>query len=416
MGRVRMLFGISVFWLALSMLSDGLNTLVLPQHLLGFTTPTSRATTLGLLTFVGLLLGMPVQPIAGRLSDQLLPRWGRRGMIALGVLLILVSLVLFGVAGSLVAVFLSYVCLQVAASIAQAAQQGFIPDLVPAHRKGVAAGLKGFMDLGGALLGFVVLGQLLRGGRISLALLAIALVVVVTFGLTLALVREPAQATAPAPDRTTLLDAFRLDMRRHRAFVRLVVSRFLFLLGTYAVGRFLLYFVADRLQLDAGRAAAQAGTLLAGLALVTVITAPVAGWAADRIGRMPSMVAGAVLSAAGVLLLALAGSATQIFLFGGLMAIGTAAFAAANWALTADLAPPDEAARFLGLANLGTAGAGAAAGLFGPLVDWANGVAPGTGYTVLFVTAGLTFIASAAALRDSAAPRTLPASSRHEAG
>jgi hypothetical protein len=33
MGRVRLLLGISVFWLALSMLVDGVNTLALPVHL-----------------------------------------------------------------------------------------------------------------------------------------------------------------------------------------------------------------------------------------------------------------------------------------------------------------------------------------------------------------------------------------------
>ena len=417
MRQMRLLLGISVFWLALSMLFDGVNTLVLPQQLIGFTNSASRATTLGLLSFVGLLLGMLVQPVAGLLSDQLRPRWGRRTMIALGVVLILVSLALFGFASSLAIVFVSYVCLQVAASIAQAAQQGFIPDLVPAQRRGVAAGWKGFMDLGGAFLGFVILGQLLKGGQTAPALLVIAAMVVVTFVLAVVLVREPTQA-APAPaHRVTLVDAFRLDLRRHRIFVWLVVSRFLFLLGTYAVGRFLLYFVADRLHLDAGRASEQAGTLLAGLTLLTLLAAPLAGWAVDRFGRMVAMLGGAIGSAAGALLLVIAGSALQIFLFGGLMALGSAAFAAANWALTADVAPPDEAARFLGLANIGTAGAAAAAGLFGPLVDWGNGAAPGTGYTALFGAAGLAFIASALALRGVAGqPAWFFPASRQRAG
>src|SRR5215212_2211967 len=128
MRQMRLLLGISVFWLALSMLFDGVNTLVLAQQLIGFTEPASRATALGLLSFVGLLLGMLVQPVAGLLSDNLRPRWGRRTVIGLGVVLILVSLVFFGLAASLAVVFVSYMCLQVAASITQAAQQGFIPD------------------------------------------------------------------------------------------------------------------------------------------------------------------------------------------------------------------------------------------------------------------------------------------------
>jgi MFS family permease len=148
---------------------------------------------------------------------------------------------------------------------------------------------------------------------------------------------------------------------------------------------------------------------LGGLGLVTALVAVPAGWAADRIGRVPMMTLGAGLSAAGTLLLITASSSTAILLFGGLMALGSAAFSGANWALTADLVPRGEAARFMALANLGTAGAAAAAGLFGPLVDWANGQAPSAGYTVLFVLAAVMSIASVVPLRASlAAP---PASS-----
>ena len=161
-------------------------------------------------------------------------------------------------------------------------------------------------------------------------------------------------------------------------------------------------YVADRLHLDVGRAAEAAAGLLAALTLLTLVAAPLAGWAADRFGRMPLMVAGALLSAAGVLLLISAASGFQILVFGSLMAIGSAAFASANWALTADLAPREEAARFFALANVGTAGGAAAAGLLGPLIDWGNRVAPGAGYTALFLVAGLACTISALALRGVA--------------
>lgn len=407
MKRIRLFIGISVFWLALSMLFDGLSTLVLPQHLLGLVDETAKATVLGLLTFAGLVLAMLVQPIAGVFSDRMCRRWGRRGTISLGVFLTLVALLCFGFSRSLLTVFLSYLLLQGALSVAQAAQQGFIPDLVPAEWRGTAAGFKGFMDLGGALLGFILLGQLLARGRLDLALLALAVVLLLTLLLTAILVREPAQPQLSGSDHVSLFSAFQLDFKQHRAFVRLVGSRFLFLLGTYLVGRFLLYFLADRLNLDPGRAAEQAGGLLAGLTLVSVVVAPLAGWAADRLGRTPLMMAGAGLSAVGVLLLIPAASTMEIFLFGSLMAVGSAAFAGANWALTADLAPPAEAARFLGLANFGTAGAAAAAGLLGPVIDWANQSVPGGGYIVLFSASGLAFVASALPLRGLAGDQAL---------
>jgi Na+/melibiose symporter-like transporter len=201
-----------------------------------------------------------------------------------------------------------YVLIQVAASGAQAAQQGFLPDRVATGWRGTAAGVKLFMDLGGALLGFIVLGQLFGAGQTTAALLTIGGVVVVTFLLTVALVREPSQAAAPGWGRVSLVDAFQLDLRRHRAFVWLVASRFLFLLGTYIVGRFLLFFVTDRLGLDPGRATKEAGSLLAALTLLTVALSLPAGWAADRLGRVPLMLAGAIVSALGALLLIGAGS------------------------------------------------------------------------------------------------------------
>jgi len=68
------LLGISVFWLALSMLFDGMNTIVLPAYLVDQAGEDSRATTLGLVTFIGIACGMLVQPPAGEYSDRLRPR------------------------------------------------------------------------------------------------------------------------------------------------------------------------------------------------------------------------------------------------------------------------------------------------------------------------------------------------------
>ena len=402
---IRFLLGISLFWLALSMLFDGINTLVLPNQLIGLVSEGRQATLLGLLTFFGLLAGMLVQPLAGVISDRTRVRWGRSGTIGIGLMLILVSLTIFGLSRSLAGAILGYLAIQVAASIAQAGQQGFIPDLVSPQQRGLASGWKGFMDIGGAMLGFVVLGQLLGSGQTGLAPVVVGFTLVVSFLVTVALVKEdwkavrlPQNGKATSHPSNPLAAAFRLDLRQHRPFAWLVLSRFLFLLGTYAVGRFLLYFVAERLGLEANQAAREAGSLLALLALISILAAPPAGWAADRLGRIPLMVAGAILSALGTLLLIVASTSMQILLFGSLMSLGSAAFASANWAMTADLSPSSESARFFGFANFGTAGAAAAGGLFGILVDGANRLAPGSGYPALFLAATLASLSSALVL------------------
>jgi MFS family permease len=409
MARVRLLLGVNVFWLALSMLTEGFNSLLLPAMLLGSVPANYQATTLGGLTFVGLAVGMLVQPVAGHLSDQDQGQTGRRRLFSLGTLGLLVCLALFATSRTLLVVFVAYTLLQIAAAVAQAAYQGWLPQLIARAWRGTASGIKGLMDLGGALVAFVVLGELLGQRRFTPALLAMGAVVAGAGILARLLIRELPVAARPSggdPTRQTphsIAGSFRLDLRQHRQFAWLVAARFLFLCGTYAVGRFLLFFVADRLRLDPAQAAEQTGGLLAALTLTTALAAPLAGWAADRLGRVPIMVAGAALSAAGTLLLTRADSASTILLFGGLMALGSAAFSSANWAHTADLAPEAEPARFLALANFGTAGAVAAAGLFGPLVDGLNRAAPGAGYVALFVSgAVLAALSGLAASRAQA--------------
>jgi MFS family permease len=399
--QTRLLLGISVFWLALSVLSDGLNTLVLPHQVGNLTSQNHQATLLGILTFVGLLAGALIQPIAGAFSDRWQPFLARKGFIGIGLILILAALFLFVLSRGIPGVLIGYLAIQISASLAQAGQQALIPDLVDENHRGLASGLKGFMDLAGAMLGFVLLGQLLGSGKPLLAIGAMAGILIFTYLLALILTPEDRAKKGVAVKTTAipLREIFHLDLRQHRAFVHLVLARFLFLLGIYSTGRFLLLFVANRLGLPEDQAAAQAGNLLAGLALVTVLASPLTGWLADRFGRVRLMAVGAVLSAISALLLIGAGSTSQILLFGGLMSVGSAAFSGGSWALLADLVPKDESARFFGLANFSTAGSAAAAGLFGPLIDGAERVAPGMGFSILFLAAALAFLASTLPLR-----------------
>lgn len=401
--QTRLLLGISVFWLALSALFDGINTLVLPVQLGALPSQNNQATFLGLITFVGLLAGALIQPIAGALSDRLRPVLGRKGFIGIGLILSLISLFFFAVVQSLAGILLGYLAVQISASIAQAGQQGLLPDLVDEERRGLASGMKGFMDLTGAMLGFVLLGQLLDSSGVLTALGVIGALLVVAYLLAVLLTPEDRfnSGSAITTGSLPLEKIFQFDLTQQSTFVRLLVARFLFLLGIYGTGRFLLFFVADRLGLSETQAAEQAGMLLAGLALITILASPFTGWVADRVGRRPLIITGALLSAISALMLVWANSASQILLFGGLMSLGSAAFAGGSWALLADLVPREQSARFFGLANFSTAGAAAAAGLFGPVIDWAERISPGTGFSVLFILASVAFLSSILPLKES---------------
>ncbi|HEY3522907.1 MAG TPA: MFS transporter, partial [Candidatus Limnocylindrales bacterium] len=302
MTRLRTLIGISVFWLALSMLGDGFTALVVPEKLAAVVPVGSLATAIGAVTFVGLVAGMLVQPVAGALSDSIAPRFGRTGVLIPAALLVLVALAAFAGLGSLPAIVVSFLLLQVALNIAQAAQQGFIPDRVASGWRGRAAGLKGLADVGGAFLGFALLAALVVGGDIRSAAVALGVVVVGTLVLTLVLVprRLPPSSSTSRKDRH---DGTQLDPERRAAFLRSVGARFLFLLGIYGIGRFLLLFVADRLGVDPTMAGGQTAIVFAGLTLWTAVASLPAGWIADRAGRTTTMCAGAAASAIGSLLL-----------------------------------------------------------------------------------------------------------------
>jgi MFS family permease len=82
----------------------------------------------------------------------------------------------------------------------------------------------------------------------------------------------------------------------------------------------------------------------------------------------------------------------------------------ANWAWAADLAPPEEAGRYLGLSNVATAGASALSRLIaGPIIDGGNALRAGVGYDLLFLLLALAMFGGALLLAGVPETRPLPA-------
>ena len=68
-----------------------------------------------------------------------------------------------------------------------------------------------------------------------------------------------------------------------------------------------------------------------------------------------------------------------------ILGIATGAFSSTNWALATDLVTKGNEARYLGLANMATAGAGALAGFMGPLIDRYEIVSKDLGYQIMLI-------------------------------
>lgn len=366
----RLAVGISVTWVALAFLGDGLSALVLPTIV---ASAPDAATSLGLITFVGLGLAVAAQPLAGRLSDRLRGWADRRWYMAAAAIPTLIGLAILARSDGVVwLAALGYFGAVLAASGIQAALQTLIPEHVPLRRRGRAAGLKTAFDIGGAFVAFLLLGSALETAGVVGAAAVTAVVLIVALVVVFLWVPSvPAPGLAPAPvvpraeRRVGVMTARPIPS----GFWSLVLSRFLFLLGVFIVGRFLLFLVAERLGIPAASAAGETGGLLATFTLVTAVAAIVVGPLLDRSDRRRLMAAGAVVTGGGIAVYLAPAGLWGVVAAGALMSIGTAIYVTANWAGLTDLAPPEDAGRLMGLANVGTGGAAACAGLLGPAID-----------------------------------------------
>ncbi len=401
------MFALNAYWFAISYLWNSLGPIVLPV-LVGLLVPEAiKGSALGLLTAIGMVTAIIVQPVAGAISDRSTSRWGRRRPYILGgTLADMVFLLALALAPRYWFLVLAYFGLQVSSNIAHGPYQGLIPDLVPAERRGSASGVKQLAEILGIIVTSLAAGLLMSRGQTLVTILSIMAVLLVTVAITIWGVREEPLAGAPSrPVWSTVLDTFRVDLRRHMDFVWLIVSRLLIIVAMNLVRNYVVYYMQHVLHLSLQEAAGLAGNLLAIVAVSIAVIVYPAGMLSDRVGRRSLLVASGLLGALGSLLLLWVRSYVHLLVFGGILGLSMGVFLSVNWALLMDVIPDEEAGRYLGLSNLATAGAGAVAGIGGPIIDIFNAQVAGRGFVVLYILAALCYLVGTAILARVRAER-----------
>lgn len=408
--RLPELLVLNAYWVGLSFKWNALHPIILPAVLLNFVPDARKNTWLGLLTFVGLLLAMAIQPLAGAVSDRWISRWGRRRpLIVLGTLFDLVFLGVLAWAGGLTWLVIGYIGLQFSSNIAQGPAQGLLPDRVPPEQLGVASSWKNIMDMTSLIIASLLAGRLLDPETRNPTLIMLVLMgtIAVSTAITVLGTREsPTDSPQSTPrarrkpkEKLSELRGLRgeflkIDFQANKAYWWLIAERGLFLLGIYGVQAFAQYYLQDVIRVaDPPK---QTGDLLAALTLSLVALVLVGGWLTDKFGPKRILYIASTLAAAGMLLMLIPRDMPGLMLFGGVLGAGIGLFLTANWALANKLAPGEEAGKFLGMTNLATAGSGALARLEGPALDWLNGLWPGqwVGYTGMFVFGALCILVS----------------------
>jgi Na+/melibiose symporter-like transporter len=406
---------ISIFGFALTALWGTLHTIILPVRLLDFVAPAEKNTALGILTFTGLVLGMIIQPVSGTLSDRSGLAWGkRRPFILLGAALALIFIPGLAAFRNYAAIFAIYCLLQLCTNTAQGPYQGFIPDLVPAPQRGLASGVKSLLEiLGGVVMLYPIalfmdhFSTTRQDLWLWLALGSLALVLLAATVFTMLAVREQSGNGSGGRLWSALGESFRIDIRASRGFILFLVSRLLFFLSFTALQTFALYFLQDVVHV-ANPAAATARFSIIAVAGMLVAVYP-AGRLSDKVGRKPIILVSGLLGAAGIVLVyAFQDSFNSVMLCGGLIGLAFGAFTSTNWALATDLAAPGQAAKYLGLTNLATAGGSALSRLIGPVIDFGNGFSAGIGYSVMLAICFVCFITGAVLPLRIKAPASRP--------
>jgi MFS family permease len=393
---------LNAYWVGLSFMWSALHPIILPAVLLNYVPDEKKNTYLGLLTFIGLIIAMVVQPIAGALSDGWKSRFGRRRpLILFGTLFDFVFLSILAWMGGFVWLFIGYVGLQFSSNIAHGPMQGLLPDHVPKVQMGAASSLKTFMDLIALIMASLLAGRMFDSvtrDPTAIMLVVIGLLAIST-AITVFGVKENPTHQGEHTNWKIVIDQFKIRFRDHSDYWWLLVERLLFLLGIYGVQSFAQYYLQDVLRVpDPPK---QTGDLLASLTVSLVILVLLGGWLTDKYGAKKILYFATFTAAVGIFLMLFATDIGSLRIFGSLFGAGIGLFLTANWALANTLAPQEEAGKYMGLTNLATAGSAAMARLEGPLLDWLNASQPGAwiGYKFLFIFGAIVILTSAFVLR-----------------
>jgi Na+/melibiose symporter-like transporter len=394
---------ITLFGFALTAIWQSLHTIILPLRLLDFVPEAQKNTYLGLLTLCGLLLAMLVQPIAGALSDCSGIKWGqRRPYILIGGVAAICIIPGIGLAGSFAAIFAVYCLLQIATNTSQGPFQAFIPDLVPQPKHGLASGFKALFEIiGGVIL--VYLSSLFmdkytagEGNHWLWTVLGIlGLVLVLTMLFTLLTVRE--KPGIPAGRSRAVFPALYNTIKEvlgNRDMLWFLASRLLFYMAFTTIQQFALYFLRDVIGVTEPAEATARFTIFAVVGMLLV--AWPAGFLSDRIGRKPVIIIAGVLGVGGIGIIAISQEYSSILWPAAVIGVAMGAFNSTNWALATDLVEKGEEARYLGIANMATAGGAALARAIGPAIDHFNKQSTNLGYDFMLLVCLFYLIIGAA--------------------
>ncbi|MEM0157334.1 MAG: MFS transporter [Thermoplasmataceae archaeon] len=387
------LIGFNSIYLGVNYLWISFESLILPTEIGGVVPVGQMGLYLGIIAAVGAGSGIAGNFGSGFLGDRIHIGGARRyPYIAIGIGMTVIAVLLqHFTSPSVYVVTAGYVLLQVFSNVAIGSVQPVVAETVRSEQRGISAGMNGLFTLTGSALGFGITGYLMTYRTEALALYAIAAGVAFTGTasiLTLALGKVPVSRAEHVH-----ISSFRHIPPDMRSFQRLIGGSFMVFMGITGLTYFELYFFRQILLVsDPQLYVAIAGIVVLAISAVASI---VLGHFSDRIGRWRILILDAALAAIPTAIIPYFRSFYVFLILGAFIGSAYGTFYSVSSAMAGDLAPKNEAGKYMAFFNLSLAGASTVSPLiYGALLFIFRNTVH-TGYVALFSTSSAFYLLGA---------------------
>ncbi len=335
------LFAMSAFWCGSNCIWGALLLIIIPKQVEELVGAIYRGPAVGFLQGSGAIVALTLPLFIGGMSDRCISRWGRRRpYIFWGSLVNLFGLFLMWQMGhrlSFAGYIIGFLVVQVGNNIATAAYSGIIPDIVPLKQRGIASGFMGFMSQLGILFGIGISGWSYDVNPswtyIGIGFLFLAFTVITLLGTK----EKPLTFKPPKIHWMTYIKSIWISPKEYPDFAWVWLTRFLVMLGFYAMQPYLLYFLQDIIHVtDPVRTAATLGGVIL---LASTLSGLFGGWISDYMGHKKVVYIANTIIAVMASTLIFTRTLEQVLLVGLIFGIGYGAYISVDWALGTNVLP-----------------------------------------------------------------------------
>ncbi|WP_306215979.1 MFS transporter [Actinoplanes sp. RD1] len=312
------------------------------------------AANLGIVLGVGAFFSFVTNPLAGRLSDRTMSRFGmRKPWIFSGAAIGYAGIAVIAFAPNVPVVLLGWSIAQIGLNFCLAALIALLPDQVEPGRRGrVASFISLAQNVGGVGATFLV--QLFPIG--PLQSLVPSLFGVVLMLAVVAPIKDKVRTERPVDrfDVKTLFGSFVFNPRRHPDLGWAWLTRFFLNTTQFTATSYLTYFLIAEFNISDDEAPTMVFQAVLVNAVGLLLVTPVLGWLSDKLGRRkPFVILSSLIATVGLTVIALSSTIPMLLLGQFILGAGVGAFFAVELALIADVLPSEETAgKDLGVANL----------------------------------------------------------------